>query len=357
MKPKILFIFSRFHANPKNIHYNCGTGVAQRQILMVLQDLGFDVYFGGQEDWSYPKEYITESKAIIYIAPALPKILKYQPKGKLILFANNSHVLVRNARMKQTAEKHNLPVESLGPEQFFLPAYERSDYIMVAGNTAVNNTFLENGVPASKIIYWHNSVDTSVYKPAKEKFKEFTFVHWSSELGLRKGLPALLEAWTKWNNPAARLILMGIVTPAGRKLMFKNNFFGWAKKNLPQNVTLYGSKHGFPAQDPFVMNILSRSHIGVFPSLEDNQPASLMEMTASGLPMILTQESGFKLDPSWSYEVKPDNVNSLVTAFDVVYRDNNRAEKGINAREFMELNHSWVDFRKSFGEFLTRVLN
>src|SRR5438105_3244671 len=117
MKDKILFIFSRYHSDPNNIHYKCGTGVAQLEIMGVLENLGYQVYFGGQEDSSYPEDYIKESKAIVYIAPALPKFIKYQPKGKLILFANNTHVLVRNKRMRDSAAKWGLPVESLGPEK------------------------------------------------------------------------------------------------------------------------------------------------------------------------------------------------------------------------------------------------
>jgi len=355
-KDKILFIFSRYHMDPKNIHHKCGTGVAQLEILGTLENLGYDVYFGGQEDFFYPKEYITESKAIIYIAPAFPKFIKYRPTAKLILFANNSHVLVRNQRMRDSAKKWALDAESLGQEKFFLPAYKYSDFILVAGNKQVFNTFTKNGVPEEKLQYWHNSVNASIYKPGKEKYKDFTFVHWSSEVGLRKGLPAILAAWKKWNHPKARLIIMGILTKDGKKLLYKRNWFGWPKLALPKNVVFYGSKRGFPSQDPYVLEVLSKSHVGIFPTLEDNQPAAAMEMAASGLPLIITEESGFELNPSWCYKVTMDDVDSLTESLNVAYLDPNLEQKGKNAREFMIKNHNWDDFRKQFAQFIKSVL-
>src|SRR6266404_7148962 len=355
-KPKVLFIFSRFHKDEKNIHFKAGSGLTQLKILGVLERLGYDVYFGGQEDFAYPKNYILESKAIIYLAPALPEFINYKPKGKLILWANNSHVLVRNARMRQSAEKWGLPVESLGPEQYFLPAYKISDHIMYSGNSDCVQTFLDNGVPGEKIVNWNNSTNTEVYKPAKEKFPKFTFVHWSSEIGLRKGLPAILAAWKKWNNPNARLILLGIVTKVGKQLLFSRTWYGKLLPNLPRNVELYGSQQGFPAQDPSVIETLGKSHVGLYPTLEDGQASAVIEMAACGLPMIVTRESGYELDPSWAFEVRPDNVDDLVAAFQAAYQDPALAQKGISARQFVEKHHNTPDFERQLSKFLSSVL-
>ncbi len=355
-KEKVLFIFSRFHANPKNIYHKCGTGVAQLEILGVLEQLGYDVYFAGQEDSTYPKEYIQESRAIIYIAPALPKFIRYKPKAKLILFANNSHVLVRNARMRASAAKWGVSVESLGPEQTFLQAYKASDYVMVAANASCIKTFTDNGVPLEKIARWHNSIDTTLYKPASEKFPEFTFMYWSSEVGLRKGLPVLLAAWKKWNNPHARLMLMGMVTKVGKQLLFKRTWYGKRiARELPGvrlELSDYASPKARPSGDPFFKEMMGKSHVGVFPTLEDNQPACVMEMAATGLPMILTEESGFELDPSWSWKVKMDDVDSLVQALDESYQNKMLARKGAAARQHMIDHHSWEDFRLQFSNFL-----
>lgn len=354
LKNKALFIFSRYHKDPKNIHHKCGTGIAQLEILGLLENMGYDVFFGGQEDLSYPKEYVVDSKFIIYIAPAIFKILKHKPKGKLILFANNSHVKVRNQRMRDSAKRWGLPVESLGPEKYFLPAYEKSDYIFVGGNKSCVQTFLDNGVPTDKIKLWHNSVYPEVFKPGTgEKFNKFTFVHWSSEIGLRKGLPAILAAWKKWNNPNAQLVLMGILTKVGKKLLYKRNWYGKLVPNYAENIVVYsGGSQGFPSQDPFVLQTLQKSHVGVFPTLEDNQPASVMEMASSGLPIITTEESGFNLDDSWSYKVKMDDVDTLVQAFEKAFTDSELQKKGNNARNFMIENHNWEDFHKMFPEFI-----
>lgn len=356
-KEKVLFIFSRFHADKKNIYHKAGSGLTQVKILEVLEDLGYDVYFGGQEDWWYPQNYIREAKAIIYIAPALPKFIKHHPTGKLILFANNSHVLVRNQRMRDSAKKWNLPVESLGPENYFLPAYQTSDYVMFSGNENCTKTFLENGVPREKIIHWSNSTDSEIFKPAQEKFQQFTFVHWSSEIGLRKGLPALLAAWKKWDNSKARLVLIGMVTKkVGTRLLFKRSWRGKQIPNLPLNVVLYASKKGYPAQDTFVRETLSKSHVGVFPTLEDGQPSVVIEMSASGLPLIITEESGYELDPSWSYKVKRDDVDSLVKAFEAAYTDPQLAQKSSNARQFTIDHHGSTQFKESFKEFLIQTI-
>lgn len=346
-KEKILFIFSRFHADPKNIYHKAGAWTTPKKILDVLEDLGYDVYYGGQEDWVYPKNYIKEAKAIIYIAPAFFKLMKYKPSGKLIIFANNSHVLERNRRMRESAKKWGLPLESTGPEEFFLPAYERSDYIMFSGNESCTRTFLDNGVPESKIVHWENNLDANSYKPSEEKFPMFTFIHWSSEIGLRKGLPAMLQAWKKWNNPNAQLILMGMVTRAGKMLL----------SNPPRGVVLYCSERGFPAGDPFVLETLGKSHVGVFPTLEEGQPTVMLEMAASGLPLISTEESGYELDTSWSYKVKSDDVDSLVAAFDAAFKDPQVLQKGKNARQLVIDRYNPEAFKKLFKNFLVKVLS
>lgn len=350
-KEKILFIFSRFHADPKNMYHKAGAWTTPKKVLDVLEDLGYDVYYGGQEDFGYPKNYIKEAKAIIYIAPALPKFVNHKPKGKLILFANNSHVLERNRRMHESAKKWNLPVESTGPEQYFLPAYGRSDYILFSGNENCTRTFLDNGVPLNKIVHWNNNLDATAYRPSEKKFPEFTFVHWSSEIGLRKGLPVMLSAWKKWNNPKARLILMGMVTPVGKLLLSQFSH------GLPAGVVLYCNEKGYPALDPFVLETLGKSHVGVFPTLEEGQPTVILEMAASGLPIITTEESGYELDPSWSYKVKMDDIDSLVTAFDSAYKDPQVLQKGKNARELVIERHNPEGFKKLFKDFLIKVLS
>jgi glycosyltransferase involved in cell wall biosynthesis len=353
-KEKILFIFSRFHADPKNIYHKAGAWLTPRKVLDVLEELNFDVYYGGQEDYRYPRNYVQEAKAIIYIAPAFFKIIKYNPKGKLIIFANNSHVLVRNSRMKASAEKWGLPLESTGPEKYFLPAYDRSDYILFSGNETCTNTFLDNGIPKNKIIHWENNVDASVYRPSKTKFPKFTFIHFSSEIGLRKGLPAILKAWEKWNNKNAQLILMGMVTKVGKLLLFEGE--NGNKPNLPEGVILHCSEKGFPAQDPFVLETLGKCHVGLFPSLEEGQATVALEMAASGLPLIITQECGYELDPSWSFEVKPDDVDSLVLAFQTAYKDPEIIKKGENARELVKSRYNPEIFKQVLKDFFIKAL-
>lgn len=352
-KEKILFIFSRFHADPKNIYHKAGAWLTPRKVLDVLEELNYDVYYGGQEDFRYPKNYICEAKAIIYIAPAFFKIIKYKPKGKLIIFANNSHVLERNKRMRESAAKWNLPVESTGPEKYFLPAYKASDYIMFSGNENCTKTFTDNGVPAKKIVHWENNVDASVYRPNENKFSKFTFVHFSSEIGLRKGLPAMLKAWEKWNKKNAQLILLGMVTKVGKLLLFEDE--EGKKPNLPDGVVLHCSEKGYPAHDPFVLETLGKSHVGVFPSLEEGQATVTLEMMASALPIITTQECGYELDPSWSYEVKRDDVESLVNAFETAYNDPEIIQKGKNARELVKSRHNPQIFKKLLKDFFIKA--
>jgi glycosyltransferase involved in cell wall biosynthesis len=359
---RVLLIGSRLFSDPENPFHTSGTGITQGHILGVLEELGFDVYFGGQEDAAYPIKYITESRAIIYLAPALPKFINYKPRGKLILCAWSSHVLVRNQRMRDSARKWGLPVESLLPEDVFLEAYAVSDYITVSGNRSCIETFLDNGIPRQKIVPLNTGIDATLYRPGGEKFNDFTFMHWSSEVGLRKGLPVLLAAWKKWNNPQAKLVLMGMVTEAGRRLLYKRDWLGRTRPNWPANIEVphlirYGSLDSRRSGDIFFRTMIAKSHVGVLPTLEDAQPTVAREMAASGLPMIMTEQAGFELDQSWSYRVEMDDVDSLVEAFDQAYRDKNLSQRARKARQFMIDHHSWGEYRVGLSSFLTSVLS
>ncbi len=360
IRRRFLFIFSRLHSDPHHIHYKCGSGITQQQILHALHELDLDVCFGGQEDPSYPEDYVRHSAAILFIAPALRKLLPHKPSGKLILYANNSHVLTRNERMRASAKTWRLPVESTAPEPMFLDSYRHADHIIVAANQRCIETFTARGIPTEKIFPFHNGIDTDFYKPGPEKFREFTFLYWASEVGLRKGLPALLAAWKKWNNPRAKLIIMGMVTKVGRKLLYRRDWLGRLSPRVPPNIELhvtpYDSQVGRPSGDPFFREMMAKSHVGVFPTLEDNQPACVMEMAASGLPIITTVESGFNLDPSWSYRITADEVSSLVAAFEVAYRDPELAHKSARARQFMIDHHGWDDYRERLKRFITDII-
>jgi glycosyltransferase involved in cell wall biosynthesis len=95
---------------------------------------------------------------------------------------------------------------------------------------------------------------------------------------IAKGLPYLLQAWKKLDLPNAELVLVGEVADEMRSFMDQ-----WA---LP-NVRLTGF---VPAGA--VAEWYRRSHLLVFPSVNEGLARAIFEAMASGLPVVATDLSG-----------------------------------------------------------------
>ena len=344
--PTAAIIYSRYHAQDPN-QKDCGAGLIQQHLIKVCEDLGYTTYFAGQEDGHYPEE-ITNADIIFAIPLAMAKLSKYDVQGTKYLIANNTHYKVKNARMIESAKRWGLQPQGMSDPNVFQKAYDFADYILVGENFLGRENFIDNGIPAEKILYWPNAVDPNVWKYGHEKNERLTFVCYSSELSLRKGIPALVVAWRRYvqENPDADLVMIG--APSEAILV--------ADIRSDDNIYLYANL--YKAQYPNIIQIIQESHVGVLATLEDAQCASILEVSSCGLPLITTRESGHNFTDNFCEYVDADNVGSILNAmryYGDLYKDypDVLRDKGRMARQFVLSYHTWHNFEDAMKNAIT----
>jgi len=322
----------------------------QKEAFSCLQNAGFTTYFAGEEDHIYPKE-ITGADLIVTVVLPMNE-LPATASGATLLYTCNTHAIERERRLHIASKKWDLPLEpesSRGTREQNLLAYERSDYLLIAENDLGVKNFLSNGVPENKIKRYNNCVDIGIWTPGDLKRSKFTYVCYASALGIRKGLPALIEAWKNWYaGQDAELFLLGTPTIVSDILL-------GCRKGSPFSG-IHIDLQTYPAQFKPLIEFLKSCHIAVLPTLEDAQPSSLLEMTACGLPVITTTESGVEFENEFCIYVKPNSIEDLCEAFESWYERRDRIQDfGIKARMFIENNHSWPIFRRHFRDIILKV--
>ena len=171
---------------------------------------------------------------------------------------------------------------------------------------------------------------------------------WASYIGLRKGLPALVEAWKKWfTNQNAALYIIGMPTVTS-DIIFNNKRQGEVFPGLFLDLDIH------PAQDPRKIEFIGSASVGVLPTLEDAQPSSLLEMASCGLPIITTVESGVEFEDTFCKYIDTDNSTEIVDALQYWYEKKGSIIKyGEIAREFILRNHTWESLHFRFSEILS----
>jgi glycosyltransferase involved in cell wall biosynthesis len=155
--------------------------------------------------------------------------------------------------------------------------YEKADTIVVP--SAVARRSFEDAGLGRKTMVLHAGVDhESFHPPVREVPRQPFRVCFVGRVEIAKGLPYLLQAWKELDLPAAELVLIGEVAKEMQPLL--------NELALP-NVRLTGL---LPAGE--VAEWYRRSHLFVFPSVNEGLARSILEAMASGLPVVATELSG-----------------------------------------------------------------
>jgi len=153
---------------------------------------------------------------------------------------------------------------------------DQADYILIPSDF-VRESFLAEGIPESKLIQVPFGVDVSRFTPATaSEARPFRAV-FVGQVGLRKGVPYLLEAWKRLGWRDAELWLVGRVLPEIKEVLK-------TYADLP-GVRTVGFL-GAPAA------AYQQADIFVFPSIEEGSALVTYEAMACGLPVVTTPNAG-----------------------------------------------------------------
>jgi starch synthase len=155
--------------------------------------------------------------------------------------------------------------------------YAQADAITVP-STVAKRSFVQMGVATEKVhvIPYGVRLDrfTQTQMPPTDSFE----VLFAGQVSLRKGIPYLLEAFSRLKHPKKRLTVVGSVQDDLRALLGK----------LPQqNVTFTGS---IPQAE--LAKRMSASHLLVLPSVEEGLALVQGQAMACGCPILATVATG-----------------------------------------------------------------
>jgi len=168
--------------------------------------------------------------------------------------------------------------------------YDIADAITVPSQFAAK-TFIEYGVLKEKIHVIPYGVRLDKFKPAAPPPTNSFEVLFVGQVGIRKGVPYLLEAFSLLNHPNKQLSIIGTVSVQMKSLLNK----------LPlEHVEFVG---GIAQSE--LPGYMSRSHVIVLPSIEEGLALVQGQAMACGCPVLATMNTG-------SEDIYTDGVEGFI---------------------------------------------
>ncbi|GAP95134.1 glycosyltransferase family 4 protein [Leptolyngbya sp. NIES-2104] len=159
-----------------------------------------------------------------------------------------------------------------------LQAYEMADLIYVTSDYSYQS-FIRAGIPESKLRTVSLPVH-SRFTPASTHNKDGVFrVLYCGSLTVTKGIPVLLEAFSRLPGRNSELILVGGSTTHGMRKYLE----AWKQRD---------SRIRIAPGDP--LPHLQRASVYVHPSYQDGFAYAPMEALACGVPVVVTEDTGMK---------------------------------------------------------------
>lgn len=186
-------------------------------------------------------------------------------------------------------------------------------------------------VNEDKIKVIPNAVDIDKFKPASGDRKYILFVGRGT---VPKGIDTIIEAAK--NIKSKILVVTKIIS---------NNFLQLGKKR--------GIKFIFNVSHAEINKIYDKAKIFILPSLDEEQPLTILEAMSSGLPVVTTEigSGGLVKDGINGIIISPKNPKELEEAVNKLTEDLELSEKmGKENRLKIEQNFSWEAVIEKYSE-------
>jgi glycosyltransferase involved in cell wall biosynthesis len=197
----------------------------------------------------------------------------------LELEAANSHV--RNVMRLHALARQQYGFETswLNPAQAqkTLQEYAMAD-VIYANSDYTRDSLIAEGIPASRIQRRNLQVHPR-FQPAPRVQEEGFRVVYTGSVTVMKGIPLLLEAFSRLRDSRAQLTLVG----------------GWATRAMRQYMETWLQRDPrirIAPGDP--LPHLQRADVCVHPTFEDGFAYAPAEALACGVPVIVTEDTGMK---------------------------------------------------------------
>lgn len=257
----------------------------------------------------------------------------------------SSHILTQDELLQEEYRHWGVKTKPIHPWVIrkCLAEFAEADYITVPSRFAYDS-MVERGVPEKKLILIPFGVTIKQFNHltishvAMDKF----IVLFVGEVGLRKGVPYLLQAWSELNLKDAELWLVGAVAPDIKNILSKY----CNRKDI--------KPLGFRKDAP---ELMAKASIFVFPSIEEGSALATYEAMAAGLPVVTTVNSGSVVSDGQEGFVLPiRDVEALKEKVELLYNDRDlRKEMGERAWQRVQ-DFTWHQYGENLVKAYEKIL-
>jgi glycosyltransferase involved in cell wall biosynthesis len=233
------------------------------------------------DDWT-ARRISPDTDALIAIAGAALKTgrLVQQRGGKFVCDRGSTHQRYQEELVRSEYERWgvDLPVSDIRDTLREEEIYATADAITVP-STFAQRSFLQQGVPAQKLHIIPYGAELAPLSGGLTELPPGRFnVLFAGAVSLRKGVPYLLEAFSRLDHPGKHLTIAGHIEPCIKQVLGRMPLEG---------VEFLGSVPG-----PELKSLMRSSHVLVLPSIEDGFGLVMAEAMASGCPVISSTNTG-----------------------------------------------------------------
>ena len=222
--------------------------------------------------------------------------------------------------------------------------YETSDLITVPSQF-VQRTFVKRGVDAKKIVVVPYGANLRMFRPTDPKPNDTFDILFVGGLSFRKGIPYLLDAYSKVQHPRKRLTLIGVRMKETEQLL----------GSLPDgHVRVLG-----PIPQVQLAAHMSAAHVLVLPSVEEGLALVMAEAMACGCPVLATKNTGAEdlfEDGAQGFIVEARDVDALASRLQLLADDPPLLQRmSSRARAKIETIGGWSDYADALLRHFARA--
>ncbi len=267
---------------------------------------------------------------------ALEALRSLPERGTItVLECGSAHGSTRH-RLYETEERHiglgysRDRIEVLLQRQ--LEEYELADYIVVPNGFALGS-FVEQGIPAKKLVGIDYGVDTEFFRPSSPSRARAGILS-VGNLGVRKGTHLLLEAYKLIGDRSLELTLVGTLDDYCRSMVDKMNDafpIRYLGRRSPSDV---GAEYRNAA-------------VFVLTSLQEGQSLAVWEAMASATPIVISAASGFShlfVENRAGFIVDPHDTALLASRIQDIVRDIPLREECAESGRRIAEAHTWTHY-------------
>lgn len=273
----------------------------------------------------------------------LLSLRKAKKQGSIVVVERaSSHILEQKELLEEEYRRFNLSSQPIHPFALkrALSEFAEADFITVPSFFAYHS-FIRRGFKKEKLIWLNFGVDLKKFRPARNIDKRFRAL-FVGEVGLRKGVIYLLQAWKKLGLKEAELVLVGGESSESQKIFqeYKDD----------ESIKFLG----FTNPLPWYQN----SSVFVFPSIEEGSALVCSEALACGLPVITTPNSGTVVEDKKSgYLVPIRDSKAMAERIEYLYKHRQALERMSKEAEKRAQLFSWEAYGKNLVLAYERILH